>query len=118
MNAVNFSIVYYYARKFSVNNYDISRVIKIWISAIIMFGIIFTIQGLFPYTMINIFIYILAGLLIYLVEIKVFHLISQEEMGYIISVIPERFSTLRYMAKRMAYNEQKGNYDRLFRFIK
>ncbi len=118
MNAVNFSIVYYYARKFSVNNYDISRVIKIWISAIIMFGIIFTIQGLFPYTMINIFIYILAGLLIYLVEIKVFHLISQEEMGYIISVIPERFSTLRYMAKRMAYNEHKGNYDRLFRFIK
>ena len=35
MNAVNFSIVYYYARKFSVNNYDISRVIKIWISVII-----------------------------------------------------------------------------------
>ena len=118
MNAVNFSIVYYYARKFSVNNYDISRVIKIWISAIIMFGIIFTMQGVFSYSMINIFIYILVGLLIYLVEIKVFRLISQEEMGYIISVIPERFSTLRYMAKRMAYNEHNGNYDRLFRFIK
>ena len=30
---------------------------------IIMFGIIYTIQGLLPYTMINIFIYILGGYL-------------------------------------------------------
>jgi O-antigen/teichoic acid export membrane protein len=118
MNAVNFSIVYYYARKFSINNYDISRVIKIWISSIIMFGIIFTLQGVFSYSMINIFIYILAGFLIYLVEIKAFHLISQEEMGYIVSVIPTRFGTLRYIAKSLAYNENSKTYDRLFRFIK
>jgi O-antigen/teichoic acid export membrane protein len=118
MNAVNFAIVYYYSRKFGVNNYDISRIVKIWISSLIMFGIIFTIQGLFPYTMINIFIYILGGLLIYLAEIKIFHLISQEEMGYIISVIPDRFGTIKYLAKSLAYNEKKGNYDRLFRFIK
>ena len=83
MNAVNFVIVYYYSRKFGVNNYDIFRIVKIWISSLIMFGIIFTIQGLFPYTMINIFIYILGGFFIYLAEIKIFHLISQEEMGYI-----------------------------------
>ena len=38
MNAVNFTIVYYYSRKFGVNNYDISRIIKIWISSLIMFG--------------------------------------------------------------------------------
>ena len=118
MNAVNFVIVYYYSRKFGVNNYDIFRIVKIWISSLIMFGIIFTIQGLFPYTMINIFIYILGGFLIYLAEIKIFHLISQEEMGYITSVIPDRFGAIKYLAKSLAYNEKKGNYDRLFRFIK
>ena len=118
MNAVNFSIVYYYARKFSINNYDISRVIKVWISAIIMFGIIYTLQGLFAYSMLNIFIYILAGFLIYLVEIKAFHLISQEEMGFIVTVIPARFGTLRYIARSLAYKENSRTYDRLFRFIK
>lgn len=118
MNAVNFAIVYYYSRKFGVNNYDIFRIIKIWISSIIMFGIIFTLQSIFPYSMVYIFIYILAGFAIYLLEIKIFHLINQEEMGYIISVIPDKFQTLKYMAKFLAYKEDSGNYDRLFRFIK
>ncbi|WP_337860799.1 polysaccharide biosynthesis C-terminal domain-containing protein [Ferroplasma sp.] len=118
MNGVNFAIVYYYARKFGINNYDISRVIKVWISSLIMFGVIYAMQGLFPYTMFSVFMYIIAGFAIYLLEIKVFRLISQEEMGYIISVIPDKLQTLKYMAKFLAYNEHSSTYDRLFRFIK
>ena len=30
-----------------------------------------------------------------------------EEMGYIISVIPDRFGTIKYLAKSLAYNEKK-----------
>ena len=118
MNAVNFAIVYYYARKFGVNNYDIPRVIRIWLSSLIMFGAIFVIQGMFPYSMLNIFIYILLGLAIYMVEIKAFRLISAEEMDYVLSVIPNRFSTLKYILKNLEYTERKNRYDRLFRFIK
>jgi stage V sporulation protein B len=118
MNTVNFVIVYHYARKFGVNNYDIPRVIKIWISSIMMFGAIFVIQGMFPYSMLNIFLYILLGLAIYIVQIKAFRLISAEEMNYILSVIPNRFSTLKYILRNLEYTERKGRYDRLFRFIK
>jgi O-antigen/teichoic acid export membrane protein len=118
MNAVNFGIVYYYSKKFGVNNYDIPRIIKIWLSALIMFGIVFTIQSMFPYDMLNIFIYILIGLLIYILEIKIFRLISSHEMEYVLSVIPDRFSTLKYLVKNLAYKKNRGRYDRLFRFIK
>ena len=118
MNAVNFLIVYHYARKFGVNNYDIPRVIRIWVSSIMMFGAIFAIQGIFPYSMLNIFLYILLGLAIYMLEIKAFRLISAEEMDYILSVIPNRFSTLKYILRNLGYKERKGRYDRLFRFIK
>ena len=118
MNAVNFVIVYHYARKFGINNYDVPRVIKIWISALIMFGAIFALQSFFPYSMLNIFLYILLGVAIYMVEIKVFRLISSNEMDYILSVIPNRFSTLKYMLRNLEYRESKGRYDHLFRFIK
>ncbi len=118
MNAVNFLIVYHYGRKFGVNNYDIPRVIRIWVSSITMFGAIFVMQGMFPYSMLNIFLYILLGLAIYMLEIKAFHLISAEEMDYILSVIPNRFSTLKYILRNLEYKERKGRYDRLFRFIK
>ncbi len=118
MNAVNFAIVYHYARKFGVNNYDIPRVIRIWLSSLIMFGAIFVLQGMFPYSMLNIFIYILLGLAIYMVEIKAFRLISAEEMDYILSVIPNRFGTLKYILRNLEYTERKKRYDRLFRFIK
>ncbi|WMT50453.1 MAG: polysaccharide biosynthesis C-terminal domain-containing protein [Ferroplasma sp.] len=118
MNAVNFAIVYHYARKFGVNNYDVPRIIKIWLSSLIMFGAVFIIQGMFPYSMLNIFLYIILGAGIYLLEIKAFHLISSSEMDYILSVIPDRFSTIKYILRNLEYSEHKGRYDRLFRFIK
>ena len=42
MNAVNFIIVYYYAKKFEIVNYDKFRVIKIWIASIIIFILVFS----------------------------------------------------------------------------
>ena len=118
MNAVNFAIVYYYARKFEINNYDILRVARIWLSSLIMFGAVFVVQGIFPYSMPNIFLYILLGLAVYLVEIKIFHLVSDSEMDYILSVIPNRFSTLKCILRSLEYRETQGKYDHLFRFMK
>ena len=118
MNAVNFAIVYHYARKFGLNNYDIPRVIRIWLSSLLMFGAICVIQGMYPYSMLNIFLYILLGLALYMIEIKAFHLISAKEMDYILSVIPNRFGTLKYILRNLEYREHNGIYDHLLRFIK
>lgn len=118
MNVVTFIIVYYYARKFGITNYDIMRIIKIWAAAIIMFFTVFTIQGYIPYSMLNIFIFILAGFLVYLLEIKIFKLISMDEMNYVISVVPEKLGFIKYIMKNLAFQHSEKKGDRLFRFFK
>ena len=118
MNAVTFIIVYYYARKFAITNYDIIRIIKIWAAAIIMFFTVFTIQGYIPYSMLNILLLILAGFLVYLLEIKIFKLISMDEMNYVISVVPEKLGFIKYIMKNLAFQHSEKKGDRLFRFFK
>jgi stage V sporulation protein B len=118
MNAVGFAIVYYYSRKYGVNNYDIGRLIRIWAASLILFGSVFYIQSIFPYSMLHIFIYILIGIGIYAFEIKAFKLINSEEMDYVLSIIPDRFHMLRHMVRSLSYTEHKGKNDRLFRFVK
>ncbi len=118
MNAVNFFIVYHYARKYGISNYDFNRTIKIWIASIIMFITIFTIQFYFPYSMLNIFAYIIFGTLIYVVEIKVFRLISRDEMDYIVGIIPDKLSLLKYFLTRLAFTEKSVKRAWAFKFLK
>ncbi len=118
MNAVNFFIVFHYAKKYGISNYDSNRITKIWISSIIMFITVFTVQFYFPYSMLNIFIYILLGTLIYVVEIKAFRLISRDEMDYIVDIIPDQFGLLKYFLKRLAFTERSGKRGWAFKFLK
>ena len=118
MNAVNFFIVYYYAKKFQIVNYDKKRIIKIWIASLIMFTLVFLFQSFILYSMINIFIFILLGIIIYLFEIKAFKLINRDEMNYVLSVIPERFSLVRYIIRNLAYYDRRQQDDMKFRIIK
>ena len=118
MNAVNFLIVYYYARKLQIVTYDKNRILKIWMAALIMFLSIFTIQSFISYSMINLFICIFLGIIIYLIEIKAFRLINSDEINYVLSIISNRFSLVRYMIKYMAYNNTKMQDDSKLRLIK
>ena len=118
MNAVNFFIVYYYAKKFQIVNYDKKRIIKIWMASLIMFALVFSFQSFILYSMINIFIFIFFGIIIYLFEIKGFKLINRDEINYVLSVIPKRFSLVRYVIRNLAYYDTKQQDDMKFRVIK
>ena len=118
MNAVNFFIVYYYAKKFQIVNYDKKRIIKIWMASLIMFALVFSFQSFILYSMINIFIFILSGIIIYLFEIKAFKLINRDEINYVLSVIPKRFSLVRYVIRNLAYYDTKQQDDMKLRVIK
>lgn len=118
MNAVNFIIIYYYAKKYEIVNYDIARMAKIWLASILMFILVFVFQGFISYNMINIFICIFFGIMVYLMEIKAFKLINNYEMDYVLSVIPARFSFLRNMIKNLAYNDKEKPNNRKFRIVK
>ena len=118
MNAVNFIIVYYYARKFGITNYDISRLLKIWISSMIMFLAIFYMQFYISYNIFTILLLVIAGFIIYFMEIKAFRLISIDEMNYAISVIPDKLSFLKNIMMWLAFHEGNKKYDFMLRNIK
>ena len=118
MNAVNFIIVYYYARKFGITNYDISRLLKIWISSMIMFLAIFYMQFYINYSIFTILLLVIAGFTIYFMEIKAFRLISIDEMNYAISVIPDKLSFIKNIMIWLAFHEGNKKYDFMLRNIK
>ena len=105
MNAVTFLVVYYYAKRFQIVNYDKRRISKIWIASLIMFLFVFSFQNYIDYSIINIFICIFLGIIIYLFEIKIFKLINRDEINFVLSVIPKRFTLVRYMIKNLAYRD-------------
>ena len=101
MTTVNFAIVYSYARRLGISNYDIIAVIKIWLSSIILFIIIFAAQFLLPYNIFSEIFLILAGIAIYLLEIKIMKLIGVPEKEFIISVVPSKFTLLRRLINKL-----------------
>ena len=101
MTTVNFAIIYAYARRLGISNYDIKTVIKIWISSIILFILIFAAQFYLPYNVFSEVFLILAGIAIYLFEIKFMKLMGAPEKEFIISVVPSRFSSLRKLLNKL-----------------
>jgi stage V sporulation protein B len=105
MTAVNFTVIYYSARILKVSNYELKTIIKIWISSMIVFGVLFSLQYIFPYSIVFEIIYILIGAIIYISEVKFLKIIGYKEFKMLISFIPERFSILKrfvaYMSSQM-----------------
>ena len=118
MTAVNFAVIYYYARKFGITNYDGFRILKIWMASLIMFGMVFLLQSRMPYGILSILLCVLFGFIIYVGEIKAFRLINTEEMGYALSVLPDRFSLIKHILGGLAYREQLGTGDKKLRAYK
>jgi len=104
MSVISFIILYYYARKLGIANYDKFRVLKTWGASLIMFFVLFSIQSIFPYTLLNVFIYIILGFFIYLVEIKFFKLVSRKEMDYLLYIIPKRFVFIKNILISLSFN--------------
>jgi hypothetical protein len=59
-----------------------------------------------PYGILSILVCVLFGLIIYVVEIKAFRLINTEEMGYALSVLPDRLSMIKHIIGSLAYHEK------------
>jgi stage V sporulation protein B len=101
MTTVNFAIIFSYARKLGIANYDLKTIIKIWLSSIILFFVIFLAQSFVPYNIFSEILLILIGITIYLSEIKFMKLIGVAEKKFIISVVPSRFSLLRKLINKL-----------------
>ncbi len=101
MTAVNFVIIYIYARKLGISNYDLKSISKIWIASIILFIIVFLVQFSVAYNIFSEIFLIIFGILIYIIEIKVMKLMGIEEKKFISSIIPSRFIWLRKLINKL-----------------
>ena len=101
MTTVNFIIIYTYARKLGISNYDMHTVLKIWAASVMLFIIIFGVQFLVPYNIYSEVLLIILGIGIYLFEIKYMKLIGTEERKFIISVVPSRFTVLHRLINKL-----------------
>ena len=101
MIAVNFGIIYAYARRLKISNYDVETIIKIWCSSIVLFIIIFVAQFFVPYNIFSEIFLIIAGIGIYAMEIKFMRLIGTSERQFILSVVPSRFPFLKKLINRL-----------------
>ena len=71
-----------------------------------------------PYGILSILLCVLFGFIIYVAEIKAFRLINTEEMGYALSVLPDRLSLIKHILGELAYHEHRGTGDKKLRAYK
>jgi O-antigen/teichoic acid export membrane protein len=99
MTVVNFIVIYIYAKKFNISNYDMKTIGKIWASSLIIFSALFYLQSIFSYNIPLEILYVLLGLTIYMLELKLFRIIKPDERDFLLTIIPEKFKKMRNMLK-------------------
>lgn len=99
VSAVTFIILYMLAKKEDIVEFDRAGLIKIWISALIMFSIVYTFSNFLASmvgdSIINLAILIPTGMIIYVGiswKLKIF---SNEQKEYIYSMFPENLTVLK-----------------------
>jgi len=88
---VSYIILYYFARKEQVTNLDLSSLSKIWLSAIVMFIIVYDMEFFIGTRLLLLIPYIIIGALVFLVFVKFSYAIKKEDINFFVSVIPEKF---------------------------
>ncbi len=109
MSVINFIIIYSYARKYKISNYDVPRIVKIWIASFIMASILFELKNFFAFNLISTFSYIILGIIIYLIEIKLFKLVSNREMGFIVTIIPKKLKSIKNILYLLSFNNKNND---------
>ena len=95
ISMVSFFVLYYYAKKFDIKNFEKMKIAKIYISAFAMFFVILWLQDIFLYSPIKLFIYLVLGFIIYSGLIKAMKTFSKQDMDFIMTLIPSGLQKLK-----------------------
>ncbi len=88
ISAVSFFIMYYHAKKFGTLKLEWIKIGKIYLSAVVMFIVIFMLQRILPYSPLNLLLFILIGFAIYSGLIKLLRTFSEKDLDFIMLLIP------------------------------
>ena len=92
---VSFLVTYYYAKKYDVLRFEMTKIAKIYTAGFVMFFIIFALQTVFLYSPLKLFAYILLGFSIYSGTIKAMGTFSREDLDFVMLLIPLWLKKLR-----------------------
>ena len=88
ISAVSFFIMYYYAKKFGTLKFEWIKIGKIYLSAVVMFIVIFMLQWMLPYSPLKLLLFILVGFAIYSGLIKLLRTFSKKDLDFIMLLFP------------------------------
>jgi O-antigen/teichoic acid export membrane protein len=89
ISVVSFVILYHYARKFKVLKMEVRKVAKIYLSATVMFLIVFLLQAAIHYSPLRLFFLVFLGFVIYLGMIKVLKTFNRDDLDFIMLLVPD-----------------------------
>jgi len=99
INIASFFILLYYVKKYSIFEYERLKIEKIYTSAAVMFMVIFTAENLFHFSIAKLFLFIIMGFAIYIIMIKVFGTFSNDDMEFLMQLVPVKLRKYRRVAE-------------------
>jgi len=96
---MSFIVLYYYMRKYELIRFEKLKIIKIYISAFLMFIIMFIIQDRLGYSILKLVIYIILGFIIYLFLLKLLRIYNNDDIEFFMLLLPKSLQGLRKYLK-------------------
>ncbi len=101
VNISSFIVLYYFAKKFDILKFEGIKLLKIYAASIIMFVIIFLFDHVFLYSISKLFMFIILGFIIYIILIKGMKTFSNEDIDFLMLLIPKRLKEYRWIVNLM-----------------
>jgi len=86
-------------RKYELIRFEKLKIIKIYISAFLMFIIMFIIQDRLGYSILKLVIYIILGFIIYLFLLKLLRIYNNDDIEFFMLLLPKSLQGLRKYLK-------------------
>lgn len=100
-DVVAFIVVYHFAKKYDLQNFDVRTILKIWAASAFMFVIVWPLQIWLGYSLLHLSLFIAAGLASFLLMIKILRVMKKEDIEFIFSRIPMRFGFFKRIMLRL-----------------
>ena len=101
VSAITFSILYFYAKREKVVAFDLSGTIKIWVSASVMFAVVYGLIYYFGNGLYTLPFYITVGFLVYVLTARLLRLFKKEDKELVMSLFPTNYRRIRKIISLM-----------------
>ena len=89
--AITFATLYYFARKNFIISFDASGMLKVWVSAVVMFVTVVIVSDILGSKFFLLPVYIMLGALVYTVLAKALGIFRKEDKELVLSLFPPSF---------------------------